>query len=203
MNKIFKNKHSPNLIIVFLSLLLVYLLAVAFDVYELNSEVDRLNNESRAMAYAQLASNVTQRLKSDMPAKMQMRLLDAIHGVAFDPSTNTTDVRILHDGVYFLMAAPQVGSLNDNADEAACSNFFFTVNNVHIANSSVTLCQNDYLAKDVITVQNIVPLHEGDEVSIMMSTSNAEKGVGIEVHNPEDQPVVPSIIFSIFRIGAI
>jgi len=192
---------APHLLIVFLVAIFVYVLIVAFDLRELKSEVRELSNESGQMAYAQLSSDITQRATSDKPAKMQMRLRDIVEGVEFDPEVSTTDVKILHDGAYFMIAAPQVGRLNPDKGDSACANFFFIVNNVALKNSNVTLCHSGPVTKDVVLTQSVVPLRAGDVVSIMMSSTDSD--LGIEVLEPEDQPIVPSIIFSIFRIGDI
>jgi hypothetical protein len=195
-----REKCSPYIIIVLFVVLLAYIFTMAFNLRGLRSDVDALS-ESGPMAYAQLSSDITQRPTSDKPAKMQMRLIDAIHGVEFNPEISTTNVKILHDGVYFLMAAPQVGRLNPDVGDTACANFFFTVNNKPLDNSNVTLCHSGPVTKDVIVTQSLVPLHAGDEVSVMISSSDTD--LGIEVLEPEDQPIVPSIIFSMFRIGEI
>ena len=206
MKKKSSKKDCPSyLSIIFLVAVFAFVLVASFSLRELKNEVNDLDAESQAIAYAQLSSDVTQRPKSLQPAKMQMRLSDTIRGIEFNPAVSTTDVKILHDGVYFLMAAPQVGRLNPDPDEdhPACSNFFFAVNSQPVPNSNVSLCHRDPLAKDVIITQNVVPLRAGDEVSVMIATTDPEIGIGVESIAREDQPVVPSLIFSMFRIGKI
>lgn len=199
MNNSVKSKYGPLLLVGVMVALFGYVFTVASDLRELSNEVS--SGGGSVMAYAQLSSDITQRPKSDKPAKMQMRLRDVIHEVEFDPEISTTDIKILHDGVYFLMAAPQVGRLDPEMGDTACANFFFTVNNVALKNSNVTLCHSGPVTKDVVITQNIVPLHAGDEISIMLSSSDPD--LVIEVLKPDDQPIVPSIIFSMFRIGDV
>ncbi len=195
MNDAFKKKFATYLPLIILVLLLAHMVA---DLYDFRDIREKLGSSA---IYAQLSSDITQRPTSDKPAKMQMRLRDAISGVGFDPEVSTTNVNILHDGAYYLVAAPQVGRLMPDDGNTACANFFFTVNNVAVNNSNVTLCHSGPITKDVVITQSVVPLHAGDEVSIMISSSDPD--LGIETLKPEDQPIVPSIIFSMFRIGNI
>jgi hypothetical protein len=55
--------------------------------------------------------------------------------------------------------------------------------------------------KDVIISQGIVPLRKGDEVSVMMSSFGPKGSLGVEAIQPKNEPLVPSIIFSMFRLG--
>ena len=55
------------------------------------------------------------------------------------------------------------------------------------------------MAKDVIISQGIVPLEAGDMVEVLMSASNPEANMCIEAIQPEGEPLVPAIIFSMIR----
>jgi hypothetical protein len=218
MNEFFKHHFAPHLLVVILFGVLGYLIALAIDIRSLKNDVEVLSDaggvierleklESQKMvqvAYAQLSSAKTQRSKSSDPIKVQFELRDAISGIDFDPRINNSSIGIIHDGAYFVMAAPQVGRLHASSDKPACSNFFISINGKQLENSNVTLClpKSDSSAKDVIVTQGIIPLKNGDKVSVMMSTIDHEDGMGAEALNPEDEPAVPSIIFSIFRVGS-
>jgi hypothetical protein len=217
MKEFFKHHFAPHLLVVIMFGIIGYLVTLALDIQHLKEDVEVLSDaegiverieklESKNLgqvAYAQLSSAKTQRSKTHEPVKVQFELRDAISGVDFDPRINNSSIGIKHDGAYFVMAAPQVGRLHADSTKPACANFFISINDKPLENSNVTLClpKEDNTTKDVIITQGIIPLHEGDNVSVMMSTIDYEDGMGAEALNPEDEPTVPSIIFSIFRLG--
>jgi hypothetical protein len=217
MKEFFKHHFAPHLLVVIMFGIIGYLVTLALDIQHLKEDVEVLSEaegvierieklESKNLgqvAYAQLSSAKTQRSKTHEPVKIQFELRDAISGVDFDPRINNTSIGIIHEGAYFLMAAPQVGRLHADSTKPAWANFFISINDKPLENSNVTLClpKEDNTTKDVIITQGIIPLHEGDNVSVMMSTIDYEDGMGAEALNPEDEPTVPSIIFSIFRLG--
>ena len=74
------------------------------------------------------------------------------------------------------------------------------VNGSDVSNSNVQLCQDaGSKAKDVIISQGIVPLEENDVLEVMMSANNPEAELCIEAIQPEGEPLVPSIIFSMIK----
>ena len=219
MKEFLKHHFAPHLLVVIMFGVIGYLVTLALDIRHLKQDVEVLseaegiierieNLESKNLgqvAYAQLSSAKTQRSNTHEPVKVRFELRDAISGVDFDPRINNSAIGIMHDGAYFVMAAPQVGRLHADSTKPACANFFISINDKPLENSNVTLClpKKDSSTKDVIVTQGILPLHEGDKVSVMMSTLDFEDGMGAEALNPEDEPTVPSIIFSIFRLGNI
>lgn len=219
MKEFFKDHFAPHLLVVIMFGCLGYLITLALDIRHLKKDVEIFKNaegiverleklESRSLgqvAYAQLSSAKSQRSKTLKPVKVQFELRDAISGIEFDPRIDNSSIKILHDGAYFVMAAPQVGRLHAESVNPSCSNFFISINDKQLENSNVTLClaRKDSTVKDVIITQGIIPLNKGDQVSVMMSTSSVEDGIGPEALNPENEPTVPSIIFSIFRLGNV
>ena len=217
MKEFFKYHFAPHLLVVIMFGIIGYLVTLALDIRHLKKDVEVLSEaegvierieklESKNLgqvAYAQLSSAKTQRSNTHKPVKIQFELRDAINGVDFDPRINNTSIGIIHEGAYFVMAAPQVGRLHADSTKPACANFFISINDKPLENSNVTLClpKEDSTTKDVIVTQGIIPLHEGDKVSVMMSTIDFEDGMGAEALNPEDEPTIPSIIFSLFRLG--
>ena len=218
MKEWLKDHVGPHLLVVIMFGIAGYLVTLAIDIRHLKKDVEVLsdaegvierlekleNKNLGQVAYAQLSSAKTQRSKTHEPVKVQFELRDAISGIDFDPRINNSSIRIIHDGAYFLMAAPQVGRLHADSTKPACSNFFISINDKPLENSNVTLClaKEDHTTKDVIVTQGIIPLKEGDKVSVMMSTIDYEDGMGAEaLKQPEDEPSVPSIIFSMFRLG--
>jgi hypothetical protein len=219
MYEFFKKHFAPHLLVVIMFASLGYLFTLALELRSMHKDIEILSEaegvierleklESKNLgqvAYAQLSSAKTQRSKTHEPVKVRFELRDAISGIEFDPRIDNTSIEILHDGAYFVMAAPQVGRLRGDPDKPSCANFFISINDKQVENSNVTLClaKGDPTTKDVIITQGIIPLSKGDKVSVMMSTINTETGMGAEALNPEHEPTVPSIIFSIFRLGNI
>jgi hypothetical protein len=217
MKEFLKDHFAPHLLVVIMFGVIGYLVALAIDIRHLKEDVEVLSNaegvierleklESKNLgqvAYAQLSSAKTQRSKTAVPVKVHFELRDAISGVDFDPRIDNSSIGIIHDGAYFVMAAPQVGRIHADSTNPACANFFISINDKQLENSNVTLClpNEDSTTKDVIVTQGIIPLKKGDRVSVMMSTKDYEEGMGAEALRPEDEPTVPSIIFSLFRLG--
>jgi hypothetical protein len=217
MKEWLKDHVAPHLLVVILFASVGYLITLAIDIRHLKQDVEVLGDaggiierleklETKNLgqvAYAQLSSAKTQRYKTSAPVKIRFELRDAINGIDFDPRIEDSSITIIHDGAYFVMAAPQVGRLHADSTKTACANFFISINDKPLENSNVTLClpRDDATTKDVIITQGIIPLKKGDKVSVMMSTIDHEDGMGAETLKPEDEPTVPSIIFSIFRLG--
>ena len=217
MKKWLKDHVGHHLLVVIMFGIAGYLVTLAIDIRHLKKDVEVLSDaegvverleklESKNLgqvAYAQLSSTKTQRSRTHEPVKVHFELRDAISGVDFDPRIDNASIGIIHDGAYFVMAAPQVGRLHADSTKSACANFFISINEKPLENSNVTLClpKEDHTTKDVIVTQGIIPLKEGDKISVMMSTIDFEDGMGAEALNPDDEPSVPSIIFSLFRLG--
>ena len=92
--------------------------------------------------------------------------------------------------------APQVGRAN--AGDPANFRCWLSVNGVNVPDSNVLLNLFNVDYKDVIVCQVLVHLNAGDVVQVMMATDNAAAGVGVEAIQPTpDEPLVPSIIFSL------
>ena len=217
MKEWLKDHVGPHLLVVMLFGIAGYLVTLALDIRHLKKDVEILsdaegvierlekleNKNLGQVAYAQLSSAKTQRSKTPEPVKVQFELRDAINGIDFDPRIDNSSIGIVHDGAYFVMAAPQIGRLHADSTKPACANFFISINDNQLENSNVTLClpNDDASTKDVIVTQGIIPLKKGDKISVMMSTKDYEEGMGAEALRPEDEPTVPSIIFSMFRLG--
>jgi len=217
MKEFLKHHFAPHLLVVIMFGVITYLVTLALDIRHLKEDVEVLSNaegiierveklESKNLgqvAYAQLSSAKSQRSKTHEQVKVHFELRDAISGVDFDPRIDNASIGIIQDGAYFVMAAPQVDRLQADSTKSDCANFFISINQKQLENSNVTLClpKEDHTTKDVIVTQATIPLKEGDKVSVMMSTIDFEDGMGAEALNPDDEPSVPSIIFSLFRIA--
>lgn len=133
---------------------------------------------------------------ANTPVQVVIDTLDAANNISLDPTTGT--VKVEDSGPYVIIAAPQVGRTIECLKNTPNFRCWLRVNGVNVVNSNVLLNVTRDL-KDVIVAQSIIELEEGDEVSVMMS-SNYGGVVGVEAIKPEGEPLIPSIIFSIFKL---
>ncbi len=143
--------------------------------------------------YLQASSSITQ-CPGTAPEVVAMDITDAASGLAMMENKITT----AEAGPYLIVAAPQVGRAGGGP--MGCFDLWLRVNGADVANSNVQLCQDEgSMAKDVIVSQGIVPFEAGDVVEVMMSASNPEANMCIEAIQPDGEPLVPSIIFSMLK----
>jgi len=130
--------------------------------------------------HAQLSSDQTQ-LGTTVVTFNQM---DSIVGMGYNTHVGLT---VLHGGAYFVIAAPQV------ITGKGCYNAWLTVNGSMVANSNVQYCSQLPKQTDVIISQGAGCFLENDNVE--------QSGTGIKAIHPVGEPMIPSIIFTAFRIG--
>lgn len=152
------------------------------------------NHDKSKGAYAQLSSDINQ--DADCHArKVKFNLQDAIENVGHDVC-KPEKIVIKKSGAYFVVAAPQVGTTNKYCPSYA--DFWMRVNKKDIDNSNVRVQFSSGADKDVIVGQAILELKKGDCLNIMMSGSD---GTFIEAIKPSEEPLIPSIIFSLYKIA--
>ena len=123
-----------------------------------------------------------------------MDITDAANGLAMMENKITA----VEAGAYLIVAAPQVG--REGGGPMGCFDLWLRVNGADVSNSNVQLCQDEgSMAKDVIISQGIVPLEAGDMVEVMMSANNPDANMCIEAIQPDGEPLVPAIIFSMIK----
>ena len=148
---------------------------------------------ANASEYLQVSSSITQ-CPGQEPMLVEMDMIDAANGIALEDN----QVTVSEAGPYLIVAAPQVG--REGGGPYGCFDLWLRVNGEDVANSNVQLCQDeDSMAKDVIISQGIVPMDEGDVLEVMMSANNPEANMCIEAIQPDGEPLVPSIIFSMIK----
>ena len=146
-----------------------------------------------AAHYLQASSSITQ-CPGTAPEVVAMDITDAANAITM----TANQITISEAGAYLVVAAPQVG--REGAGPLGCFDLWLRVNGTDVGNSNVQLCQDEgSMAKDVIISQGIVPLEAGDVVEVMMSAGNPEANMCIEAIQPEGEPLVPSIIFSMIK----
>jgi hypothetical protein len=142
----------------------------------------------------QASGSTTQELEGpDVPNRVTIDTVDVIQQVV---PVNDGGFRVLCDGLYFVMAAPQVGS----AQQGPASNFrcWIRVNGEDVDNSNVLMSlRPNGETKDVIVSQGAIPLKAGDLVEVYAATDADTGQVMLEAIQPTpNEPLVPSIIFS-------
>jgi hypothetical protein len=143
---------------------------------------------SFAASFMQASSNEEQLAKDTKPNVVRM-MLDTGAGI-----TNRSGVATIHiEGVYFLMAAAQVGG-----KAAGSVRLWFKVNGKDVVNSNTEQVIPDASFTAVLVSQGVLMLKDGDTVEVVYSGS--APGLGLIVKKPEGEPVVPSIIFSAFKV---
>lgn len=151
-------------------------------------------SSKKGTCIAQLSSNIKQDATTT-PAKVKLNLEDILKNVGLE---NQTDVRIKKDGYYAIFAAPQVGGLFRGVK--AYADFWLRKNGVDIGNSNVRIQFTSPDQKDVIITQGISLFKKGDIVTVMMSGEADTGDVFIEPIQPSGEPLVPSIIFTMYSV---
>ncbi|TKB89649.1 MAG: hypothetical protein E8D41_13710 [Nitrospira sp.] len=140
-------------------------------------------------SFLQASNNEEQLAKDTKPNVVTMKT-DAGGGL-----TNKNGVvSVRADGAYFLMAAAQVGG-----KVAGSVRLWFRVNGKDVANSNTEQVIPDASFTAVLVSQGVQLLRNGDTIEVVYSGS--APGLGLIVKKPEGEPVVPSIIFSAFKVN--
>ena len=146
----------------------------------------------------QASGSATQVLDGpDIPNVVKLDSIDLINDV--EP-VGDGGFKVGCDGIYFVMASPQVGS--DPQGPARDFRCWVRVNGVDVPNSNVLLnLLPNGQTKDVIITQGALALNKDDVVEIMAATSAGATGPGqvfLEAIQPSDsEPLVPSCIFTL------
>lgn len=150
--------------------------------------------------YAQLSSPVTQDPKGPTPLLVAMTSNDALGGLTHSDKEKTTDVVVKTPGVYFVVAAIQVGK--DAAGEPGdYLDVWIKQNGKDVDNSNCRQAVPDPKYTAVLVCQGIAECKAGDVFNVAIAASSAGKGIGIKAIKPANEPVVPSIIFSMYKIN--
>ena len=145
--------------------------------------------------FAQMSCNHDQRPKKAKTATpVSLNVNDAITGIEHFTTKDNSIIRIKRSGLYFIMAAPQVG--RKKGDVSRYVDIWMRKNGEDIPNSNIRANLYHGTSKDVIVNQSMIPLFREDEVQVMMSVETANEGLGLECIKPKGEPVIPSIILS-------
>jgi len=152
----------------------------------------------KGRAFGQFSSSITQRPESTDPIEIELTDQEDMFGGEHTIDFVQGDIEVKKSGMYLIMAAPQIGKTT--GDTARWIDFWLRQNNVDIPNSNVRAVIKDVCQKDVIVLQVLTRLNEGDTLNIMMSIEATGEGIGIEAIQPPGEPLIPSIILTIIQM---
>ena len=150
--------------------------------------------------YAQLSSEVSQDPKEGKPMIVEMQSNDALAGLDHSDKTNTGVVTVKTAGAYFMVAAVQVGK-DAAGDTGDYLDIWIKQNGKDVDNSTCRQVIHDAKFTTVMVCQGVAECKAGDTFNVAISASSPGKGIGIKVIKPAGEPVVPSIIFSMYKIN--
>lgn len=146
-------------------------------------------------AFAQMSCNHDQRPKKAKTATpVSLNVNDAITGIEHFTTKDNSIIRIKRSGLYFVIAAPQIGRKKGNVSRYV--DVWMRKNGEDIPNSNIRANLYHGTSKDVIVNQSMIPLFREDELQVMMSVETANEGLGLEAIKPKGEPTIPSIILS-------
>ncbi len=145
-----------------------------------------------AGAYAQLSSTDSQ-LGDTTPKTITLNSDDALKGI----SNNKGAITFKEAGVYFVMAAAQVGS--ENGKGSGTVRLWMKQNGKDVDNSN-TEQTIDGTFTAVLVCQGVAEVKAGDKIELAFSVSKGGESLGLIATKPKGEPVVPSLIFSAFKV---
>ena len=152
----------------------------------------------KGRSFGQFSSSKTQRPDSTDPVEIELTDQEDMFGGEHTIDFVHGDIEIKKSGMYLIIAGPQIGKTG--GDQARWIDFWLRVNNVDVPNSNVRAVLKDQCQKDVIVLQVLTRLNEGDTLNIMMSVEATGEGLGIEAIQPPGEPLIPSIILTILQM---
>ena len=157
-----------------------------------------VQNTLKGRSFGQFSSCTTQRPDSTDPVEIKLTDQEDMFGGEHTIDFVQGDIEIKKTGMYFIMGGPQVGKLS--GDQSRWVDFWLRVNNVDLPNSNVRYTIKENHQKDVIILQVLTRLNEGDTVNLMMSVEKEGEGIGVEAIQPPGEPLVPAIILTIMQM---
>jgi len=141
-----------------------------------------------ATSYLQASSTEEQLASDTKPKVVTMNSTDASKNIKQEKGV----IRVNESGAFFVMAAAQVGGKTKGLVR-----MWMRLNGKDIDNSNT----EQYISDPSFTAlvcQGVAEMKRGDRIEVVFSGS--ETGVGLVVKKPTGEPVVPSVIFSGWRI---
>jgi hypothetical protein len=148
--------------------------------------------------YAQLSSGDSQKAVPG-GVLVTMDSNDALSGLDHDAKGKSSEITIKDDGVYFMVAAIQVGK--QKGTDPDYIDVWMKQNGKDVDNSGCRQVIKDPDFTTVLVCQGIAECKAGDKFNVVISSNSADNGVGIVKIAPKGEPAIPSIIFSIYKIN--
>ena len=148
--------------------------------------------------YAQLSSPDSQ-MPTDGPLIVKMTSNDALTGLVHSTTDNTGEIKVPTAGAYFMVAAVQVGK--DSGDAGDYVDVWIKQDGKDVDNSGCRQVIHDPKFTTVMVCQGVAECKAGDTFNVAISASSPGKGIGIKVIKPANEPLIPSIIFSMYKIN--
>jgi len=159
-----------------------------------------MDNQQTSALYAQLSDSTDQTPPSTGPTMVKFDTQDAIAGIGHDLK-KPENIVIEEDGVYFILAAGQVGRKSGSL--LRFIDLWLRVNGKDLSNTTVRASAPASLFVGdtfVLVTQAVMPLKKDDVLNIMQSVNAKNEGLGLIVTKPENEPLIPSIIFTMYKI---
>lgn len=163
----------------------------------MNQEQEKNNSA----IYAQLSDTSNQQPVTVDPVPVKFNSNDFLSGIKHNAEKDSENIEIIHDGVYFIVAAGQVGRTSGSL--LRFIDLWMNVNGKDVANSNTRASVPASLVVGdtyVLVCQAIMPLKAGDILRTMMSVSAINNGLGLLATKPSNESLIPSIIFSMYRV---
>ena len=164
------------------------------------NQLSRMEKPNESAVYAQLSDSTDQTPDTTDPTLVKFDNQDAINGIDHDLK-KSEGIIILEDGVYFVLAAGQVGRKSGSL--LRFIDLWLRVNKKDIPNTTVRASAPASLFVGdtyVLIVQAVMPLKKGDVLNVVQSVNAEHEGLGLIVMKPENEPLIPSIIFTMYKI---
>ena len=176
-----------SLIQVTFSFILALALVITTVIFAPGVALAAVNNQDlQNDRYTQLSSPLDQ-----IPATGERMVVKFEENVgSSDLALTPNGVSVKKSGLYLVIAAPQVTASTDGG----CLDLWLNVSGDDVSNSNTQLCQTKADDTNVILSQNILRLNKGDVLQVVASSPN--HGAFLDAIDVPDEPLIPSIIFT-------
>ena len=159
-----------------------------------------MKNQNKSTVYAQLSDSMDQTPATTSPSLVKFDTQNVISGIGHNLQ-KPADIVILEGGVYFVLAAGQVGRKSGSL--LRFIDLWLRMSGKDLPNTAVRASAPASLFVGdtfVLITQAVIPLKEGSVLNVVQSVSAEHEGLGLIVSKPENEPLIPSIIFTMYKI---
>jgi hypothetical protein len=142
-----------------------------------------------ASSWIQASSTEAQLATDAKPKVVTLNSTDGAKNIKMDKGVITVN----ETGAFFLIAAAQIGG-----KAKGLVRMWMKVNGKDVDNSNTEQLIDDPAFTAVLVCQGVAELKRGDKVTVAFSGSVPD--IGLVVKKPTGEPVVPSVIFTGWRI---